>query len=89
MSLSYPESFHAPSDLRKAPDAVLRAIEQAVEQRLLPVLPRPASPLQRAVCLLLGHDKWISASGDWSCMRCGIVRERDFAPIGSRSDLDD
>ena len=80
MSMSYPESLHPiPSDLREAVGPrLLRAIELAVEQRLTPVLPRPINLRQRAVCFLLGHEKWISTCGDWSCMRCGIVKAFDL-----------
>ena len=35
---------------------------------------RHSTVWRTAVCVVFGHEKWTTMSGDWACMRCGKVK---------------
>ncbi len=35
---------------------------------------RHSTAWRTAVCVIFGHEKWMTMSGDWACMCCGKVK---------------
>ena len=40
-----------------------------------------------AVCVISGHEKWTTRSGDWTCMRCGKVKFVDFPTFPASAEV--
>ena len=35
---------------------------------------RHSTAWRTGVCVISGHERWTTRSGDWTCMRCGKVK---------------